>query len=88
MKIKLKDQYNDIRYTNSEIAKNAMEEKLYRTKLYQEDKENYKKRRKEFVYGVSQNFRQRRNNLNIEMKRIEEETFQVDQEGDKNESND
>ena len=70
------------------MAKKAMEEKLYRTKLYQEDKENYKKRKKEFVFCISQHFRQRRNNLNLEMKRIEEETLQADQEGDKHEFND
>ena len=78
----MKNQYIDIKDTNSEMAKKAMEEKLYRTKLYQEDKENYKKRKKEFVFCISQHFRQRRNNLNLEMKRIEEETLQADQEGD------
>ncbi|WP_455716778.1 hypothetical protein [Anaerosporobacter sp.] len=69
----------------TEIDKKAIEEKLYRTKLYQEDKKLYKKIKADFVYGVSQNFRQKRNNRKQEMKQLDEETLQVYQEGEKNE---
>lgn len=69
----------------NEIDKKLMEEKQYRTKLYQENKKMYKKEKANFIYGVSQNFRQKRNNKKNEMKQLDEETLQAYQEGDKNE---
>lgn len=73
---------NDNRDEND---KKLMEEKLYRTKLYQENKKLYKKVKADFFYGVSQNFRQKRKNTKEEMKQLDEETLQAYQEGEKNE---
>lgn len=69
----------------NEIDNKLMEEKQYRTKLYQENKKMYKKEKANFIYGVSQNFRQKRNNKKNEMKQLDEETLQAYQEGEKNE---
>lgn len=73
---------NDNRDEND---KKLMEEKLYRTKLYQENQKLYKKVKADFFYGVSQNFRQKRKNTKEEMKQLDEETLQAYQEGEKNE---
>lgn len=71
--------------TKNEVDKKLMEEKQYRTKLYQENKKLYKKAKADFFYGVSQNFRQKRKNSKQEMKQLDEETLQAYQEGEKNE---
>lgn len=71
--------------TRNEIDKKLIEEKQYRTKLYQENKKLYKKKKADFFYGVSQNFRKKRNNRKQEKKQLDEETLQAYQEGEKNE---
>ena len=55
-------------------------DKEYRTKLYHENKGEYKKIKKEFVYGVSQNFRNKKNDKKRAMKQLEAETMQAYEE--------
>lgn len=55
-------------------------EKDIRTKLYQENKKQYKKEREKFLCGVSQNFRQRRENQRKEIELLEDETREVYEE--------
>lgn len=51
-----------------------------RTKLYQENRELYKAARAEFTYGLSQNFRKKRQNEKAEIKELEEQAMEVYQE--------
>lgn len=76
---------NDKNKKDTDYNKVLAEEKAYRTKLYKENKEQYKKERSTFIYGISQNFRKRNKDKRLEMKELDHETLEMIQGGEENE---
>lgn len=77
----MKNNEINISYDNSELEKKMRKEKMYRSRLYEEDKQKYKKEKQKFIYGVSRNFKQKRKNEKLGMDEIEKETIEAYEEG-------